>query len=52
MVMALPFFTALVGIILAMRGMRMAAIGVWGSTLVIMVIWMVYHMNGSLNVSL
>jgi hypothetical protein len=52
MIMMLPFLTALIGIVLAMKGMRTAAIGTWAVTLVIMCAWMSYHMTDALNISL
>jgi hypothetical protein len=52
MIMMLPFLTAFIGIVLAMRSKRIAAIGTWVLTLVIMITWLLYHMTGTLQVSL
>jgi hypothetical protein len=52
MIMMLPFLTAFIGIVLAMKGKRASAIGVWVITLVIMLGWMSYHMTDTLNISL
>ena len=52
MIMMLPFLTAFIGIVLAMKGKRSAAIGAWVVTLLIMLIWLQYHMTGTLEISL
>lgn len=52
MIMMLPFLTAFIGIVLAMKGKRSAAIGTWVVTLIIMIIWLLYHMTGTLQISL
>jgi hypothetical protein len=52
MIMMLPFLTAFIGIVLGMKGKRSAAIGVWVVTLVIMILWLLSQMNGTLQISL
>lgn len=52
MIMMLPFLTSFIGIVLAMKGKRSAAIGIWAVTFVIMIIWMLFHMTSKLNISL
>ncbi len=52
MIMILPFFTALIAVVLAWRGQRGLAIGGWLLTLIIFVAWMKFHMTDPLNISL
>lgn len=51
MIMMLPFLTALVAIVLAIRGARMPAIIGWGATFIIFVVWLQYHMTDKFNLS-
>ncbi|WP_290194810.1 DUF5993 family protein [Zwartia vadi] len=52
MIMMLPFLTALIAIVLAMRGARMPAMIGWGVTFIIFLAWLNYHMTDKLNISL
>ena len=52
MIMMLPFLTALIAIVLAMRGLRMPSIIAWGFTFIIFLAWLHYHLTDTLNISL
>lgn len=52
MIMMLPFLTALIAIVLTMRGARMPAIIFWSITFIIFLAWLQYHMTDKLNISL
>jgi hypothetical protein len=52
MIMMLPFLTALVAIVLTIRGARTPSIIGWGVTFIIFVVWLQYHMTDKLNLSL
>jgi hypothetical protein len=51
MIMMLPFLTALVAIVLTIRGERIPAIAGWGVTFVIFLVWLQFHMTDKLNLS-
>ncbi len=52
MVMVLPFALALVAALLAMAGLRKAALGFGAVTVVVQVAWLLYHATDRLAVSL
>jgi uncharacterized membrane protein len=51
MIMMLPFLTALVVIVLTMRGARIPAIIGWSATFIIFLVWLQFHMTDKLNLS-